>query len=329
MAPPVNTERSQHQGPIAHPAVSVIVPCWNAEQTIEATLASLRDQTFADFEVILVDDGSTDGTLSALDRWAAADARFRVFQVANGGPSRARNHAALMLARGDILAFLDADDLWVSTKLELVVEALRADPGLCGVYGRTAFFRDNPMAARTVSQVLDHPVRPADLLRGNPTCTMSNVVVRTEAFRSTGGFDPSIVHCEDIEWLVRLTAGGGRFEAIDETLVFYRSSDAGLSLNLDSMHAGWRHAAASAERAGFGLTPSALRAAEAVHLRLLARRALRGQAPRFSALGLAVRGALRSPVGFFGDPVRGLLTLLAACAQPLLPANVRRLALQF
>jgi hypothetical protein len=157
---------------------------------------------------------------------------------------------------------------------------------------------------------------------------MSNVVVRADAFRASGGFDPTMSYSEDLEWLVRFTAAGHRLEALDLPLVYYRSSDGGLSINLEKMHAGWRRAAASAKACDPAIDETFLLAAEAIHLRFLARRALRGAGPRAAALGLAVRGVARSPFGFFANPAHGVLTLLAACAQPLLPAGLRRLALQ-
>ena len=320
-----SARRDQFNG--AAPAVSVIVPCFNAEATLRDTLTSVRGQTFRNFDVILVDDGSTDGTAGLLAGWALADGRFRVVTLPNGGPSRARNHAALDIARGRYIAFLDSDDIWPSNKLAQVVKVMDADPTLGAVYGRTAFFRDRPELARTVSQVRARPLTPGDLLRGNAVCTMSNVVVRREVFRATGGFDPSIVYSEDLEWLVRLTAAGVRLQAIDATLVYYRSTDAGISINVEKMCAGWKSAADSARRAGCDLSVGEFRAAEATHMRLMARRALRGLAPRGAALKLVLRGVAHSPFGFFADPARALLTLLAACIEPLLPAGLRRLAL--
>ncbi len=311
------------------PAFSVVIPCWNAAATLDETLASVTRQSFEDFEIIVVDDGSTDETGKIIDRWMGADRRVRFVSQSKGGPSRARNHAVFEMARGRYIAFLDADDVWETDKLRRSAAALDADPDLAAVYGRTAFFRDDVRAARTVSQAPGHPLTPDDLLRGNAVCTMSNLVVRAEAFKESGGFDPSIVHSEDLEWLVRFTATGHRICGIDETLVYYRSSDTGLSFDVNRMHEGWKSALASATQAGWTFDPAAARAAEAIHLRLLSRRALRGQAPRFTPLNLAIRGVLRSPSGFFSDPRRGLLTIVAALIEPLLTPGLRRLVLQY
>ena len=91
------------------PKASVIVPCWNVEKWVEDAVNSVLRGTFADFEIIAVDDGSTDGTGAVLSRLAAADARVRVFHQDNRGVSAARNHG-LDAARGEFLFFLDSDD---------------------------------------------------------------------------------------------------------------------------------------------------------------------------------------------------------------------------
>jgi glycosyltransferase involved in cell wall biosynthesis len=303
---------------------SVIIPCWNAARTLDETLASVLAQTLFNWEAILVDDGSTDETSDILTHWALRDPRFRVVVSVNKGPSHARNLAAFALARGQYLAFLDADDLWAPRKLQMMADAFKARSDLDGLYARVAFFRGAPGAARSRSTILPHPLTPADLLRENAVCTMSNLVVRTDCFRRTEGFNPNTVHSEDLEWLVVATALGARIEGLAEELVFYRASDDGLSVDFESMHGGWRNAVLAAGRLGFVLAPRALRAAEAVHLRYLARRALRVRVRRFTALRLALRGALRSPTGFFGDPWRGGMTFLAAALEPVLPSRLRR-----
>ena len=308
------------------PTFSVIVPCWNAAATLEATLASLAAQTYANWEAILVNDGSTDGTAEILRRWMLRDSRFRIFKRENRGPSVARNFAAFQCAKGEFLAFLDSDDLWAPSKLQKMAEILSARGDLDGVYARIAFFRGEPETARTTSKILPHPLSPYDLLKENRVCTMSNLVVRASSFRASGGLDPTIVHGEDLEWLVAVTSKGARIEGLDEVLVYYRASDGGLSGDLARMHEGWRRAVSTAAEAGYVLPPKALNAAEAVHLRYLARRALRVRVPRFTALQLAWRGASRSPSGFFGDPWRGGMTFLGACLEPIMPYSLRRLA---
>ena len=310
----------------ASPIFSVIVPCWNAAATLEDTLASLFNQTFSDWEAILVNDGSVDGTGDILASWTARDPRFHAFDLPNGGPSRARNYAALEFANGKYLAFLDADDLWAPNKLQVMSDILARRSEVDGLYARVAFFRDSPTTSQTTSQILPGRLSPMEMLGENAVCTMSNLVLRADRFRASNGFDPSLSYSEDLEWLVRVTANGAVIEGVDKVLVYYRSSDEGLSVNLDRMHSGWRSVIAAARKAGIALSLRDVRRAESIHLRQLSRRALRVRVPRFTALRFAVRGIICSPSAFFGDPWRGGMTLLAASIEPVMPSALRRIA---
>lgn len=107
--------------------VSVIVPTYNRAYCIGATIESIQRQTYADWEAIVVDDGSTDSTGELMERLSAQDARVRYIRRSNGGVAAARN-TALSHARGDFVAFLDSDDLWESWKLEAQVQCLVANP---------------------------------------------------------------------------------------------------------------------------------------------------------------------------------------------------------
>jgi len=96
------------------PEVSVVIPAYNAGRTISAALASVFAQTYRDFEVIVVNDGSTDDTAQRLEEWSG---RLVTICQRNGGPGRARNEG-IARARGRLIAFLDADDIWLPRKLE-------------------------------------------------------------------------------------------------------------------------------------------------------------------------------------------------------------------
>ena len=119
---------------VADPAISVVVPAFDRETTLPATLDSLLAQTYASWEAIVVDDGSVDGTAALAERYAARDSRFRVHRQANAGVSGARNRG-IELARAPWLFFLDADDWIVPTAFEALTEALVADPDADVAYG--------------------------------------------------------------------------------------------------------------------------------------------------------------------------------------------------
>ncbi len=160
----------------AAPRFSVLIPCFNAEATLGETLSSLAAQRFTDFEAVVLDDGSSDGSAKIAADTASRDARFRLVRLENGGPSRARNIGAYLHAWADLIAFLDSDDLFVPEKLARMAERFDAADAPDAVYGRIAFFRGAPESARTISTILPQPLEARDLLRENPVCTMSNIL---------------------------------------------------------------------------------------------------------------------------------------------------------
>ena len=112
---------------MGHPTVSIVIPSYNRAHLIAETLASVAAQTFTDYEVLVIDDGSKDNTEEVLRPWCEKDSRIRYVKQVNGGVSTARNHG-LRLARGEFIAFLDSDDLWSPWKLALQVQLMRAMP---------------------------------------------------------------------------------------------------------------------------------------------------------------------------------------------------------
>ncbi len=302
---------------------SIVIPVWNAAQTLADTLETVKAQTFQDYDVIIMDDGSTDESAAIAEQFVSRDNRFKLVSVPNGGPSKARNDGVFQYAQGRFIAFLDSDDLWEPDKLARCADVLLAENAPQVLYAKIAFFRGEPNNIETVSTVLPHALTPKDLLRENAVCTTSNIVVSTDVFKDSGGFDLAIVHGEDVEWLIRLAASGVRIEAIDDVLVYYRASNAGLSANLDAMQTGWQKAVETALKMGCVLSPLELAAAEAIHLRYLARRALRVRTKRGTALRLSLKAIARSPTAFFASPRRSLLTLGAALVESLSPSFSR------
>ncbi len=301
------------------PRFSIILPCHNAEATLEATLHSVRAQSYTDWELICVDDGSTDWTGAILNKWAQKDSRFVVITLTGEGPSRARNFGA-RCAQGEILCFLDADDMWVPEKLGLLDRAFQ-EKDVDGVFGKVAFFSavGQPSTFSTVpKQALTVPM----LMGENPVCTMSNISLRRELFNRSEGLATDFVHNEDLEWLIRLVGMGAHIKGMDAFHVWYRTTQGGLSSDLKAMAQSRRRALRTAER--FGYKPSAT--TEAIYLRYLARRALRLNQTGLSALRYALSGLAKSPTAFLFPLHRGALTALAALCAPVMP-NALRLAL--
>lgn len=301
------------------PYFSIVLPSFNSQETILTTLDSLFAQTFTDWEAICIDDGSDDQTRTLIYERAAQDSRIVPVSNPRKGPSSARNYAATEVASGEVIAFCDADDIWCPQKLsELHREMRQGD--IDGAFGQIAFFNKTPGDSRVRSTVPHHDLTVTMLLGENPVCTMSNLAVRRRTFLLSGGLDETLVHNEDLEFLIRLVGHGARIQGIDSLQVWYRTNADGLSSNLKAMREGRNRALQTARMLGY--RPD--RKSEAVYSRYLARRALRLDAKPLTALRFTLAGILQSPSSFLFPIHRGVPTAFASCIAPLIPRAIRR-----
>jgi glycosyltransferase involved in cell wall biosynthesis len=302
------------------PEVTVAMPLYNAARTVDATIRSVLAQSVAAFELVIIDDGSTDDSLARAMVHASSDARIRLVSRANGGVSSARNQAA-SLGSAPLIAFIDADDLWDEGKLARHMTFHRDAPGQAASYARIAFIGDDAAGldgAKTVSSLCAWALRLVDVLGENPVCTASNFVVQRSWFESVGGFNESLSFAEDQELVARIVQAGGLIGGIDAVLTGYRFSPDGLSMDLERMHDGWRSVAMQ-----FAARDE-LAALEALYCRYLARRVLRaGGRPRM-AMHYALAGLQLDAAAFLRDRRRGFATLLAAFFAQFLPGPVRQ-----
>jgi glycosyltransferase involved in cell wall biosynthesis len=205
------------------PTVSVIIPAYNAEPFIADTVQSALDQTYHDLEVIVVDDGSTDGTLAALQQFGNG---VRVHQQANGGVARARN-TGVSMARGSWVAFLDADDLWLPHKLEQQL-SLSAAPMVFTDRFNIGARGDLPEVQSEVTPMCGGDVF-VPLLREN-FITNTSVIIRRELFEALGGFYTGLNGTEDWDLWIRV-AEKHDIGYVAEPLVKYRFHEASISRN--------------------------------------------------------------------------------------------------
>ncbi|MEO1729575.1 MAG: glycosyltransferase family A protein [Pseudomonadota bacterium] len=302
------------------PTFSVIIPAYNAAKTICSTIHSVLAQSVIDFEVFVVDDGSSDDTVCVALRCAAQDLRVRVVSQPNGGVSSARNFGA-SLAKGEYLAFLDADDQWAADKLERHLALHEADPILDASFARVEFSADTQgklEAGRTVSGMPEGYLDIADVVVENPVCTASNFVISRETFEEIGGFNEDLRYAEDQEILALVLFEGGMIRGIDAPLVRYRMSEDGLSSAFEAMLEGWRSFATR------WLEGEALAQGEATYCRYLTRRALRSGADISVARAFARRGLAADCNGFMAGGARSILTLGGVIAGGTMPASLRR-----
>lgn len=198
------------------PLVSVVIPTYNRADWLCEAVESVLAQTYAPIEIIVVDDGSTDGTPDML---AARFPAVRCIVQPNAGVSAARNRG-LAAAAGQYINFLDDDDLFMPDKIARQVARLEADPELFLVHCR---YHDVDAAGHKLGRVGVLPEGEAlpDLLRGN-FIWMSAPLIRREAVERVGGFDETLSTCADYDLWLRLAADGARFGCVQEPLGCYR-----------------------------------------------------------------------------------------------------------
>lgn len=302
------------------PAVSIIMPVHNAAETLRATLASIQNQSCTNYQLIAVDDGSTDESLSILLKWASSDPRIQVISKTNGGVSAARNFGA-EYARAPYLAFIDADDLWHTDKLAAHLWHHARRPNIAASFAVVGFIPEMATSlceAKSYSKVSAVPVGLKDVLGDNPVCTSSNFFVNRQAFEQFGGFDQSIKHAEDQEFLARTIDRGGIILGLDRLLVGYRFSQDGLSMDLEAMYAAWRCFAPSY------LSNADFAAMNARYLRYLARRTLRSGGETRESFHYALSGLRADHRAFLSEPYRGFSTIAACTLASVLPPALRR-----
>jgi glycosyltransferase involved in cell wall biosynthesis len=207
----------------SRPQVSVIMPAFDAATTIEAAVASVQAQTEARWELIVVDDGSTDETLAILRRLARDDPRISVWSVAHRGRGGARN-VALLHARGRYVALCDADDLSRPGRFERQCTVLDARPDLFAVGAALAPFVDDTELGvlgtrRWPSDSASVARRFSQLRMAVPNCA---VMMRAADLARVGPYDEELPRAQDLDLFLRAHRVGLRFENLDDVLVDYR-----------------------------------------------------------------------------------------------------------
>lgn len=191
------------------------MPCYNSEEFIEDTLQCIMDIDYPNWECVMVNDGSTDGTQQIMNRWCSADSRFLAFMQTNAGPSVARNHA-ISKTTGKYILPLDSDDLISKRYVSEAVEIMERDSGVKLVYCRAKKFGYTNKIWR-----LEKYSFP-DLLIDN--MIFNAALYRREDFYKTRGYDETMRSGrEDWEFWIELLKGGGDVHMINAVHFFYRT----------------------------------------------------------------------------------------------------------
>ena len=239
-----------------HPRVSIVIPAYNRELYVGDTIASVVSQTMTSWQLVVVDDGSTDSTAEVATRAAANDPRITVLSGPNGGVARARNKGLDATdRRSEFVIFLDSDDIWESDALELLVKHLEQHPGQGSVYGLAKCIDDSgalvagddlpermrereEYRGRSVVRIeSDEPTTFAGLVRHNWVVTPGLHLIRRSILQQVGHFDPASDPADDWDLVLRLsrTADIG---FIDRCVLLWRRHPD----TLTSTSPRWRHA---------------------------------------------------------------------------------------
>jgi glycosyltransferase involved in cell wall biosynthesis len=304
------------------PMISVVVPAYNVATTILETLVSISNQTFTDFEIIVVDDGATDATPDILAQYA--EPRLRVVHQVNRGLAGARN-TGIHEAKGKYIAFCDSDDIWEAEKLERHFNHLESDSNVGISFAGSSMIDENGKRLKVSQLPKLKDISAADVFKRNPIGNGSAAVVRREAFdciayRPTSEtkrdwwFDETMRQSEDIDaWMRFILASDWKIEGIDGLLTRYRIQSGGLSANLSKQYQTWKHMCSKVIDTAPEFAARIAPIAEAYQLRFLARRAfmMRDGA---TALRLVTKSLVTSRVPLIEEPVKTVVTLLAAIA---------------
>ncbi len=209
------------------PALSVIMSVYNGARYLDEAVASILAQDFADFEFLIVNDGSTDGSSAHLEKWVDADSRITLIERENRGLVASLNEM-IALAGAPLLARMDCDDIAMSNRFSLQIAYLNAHPDI-GILGTNT--NDLTEDGHTVAAEIGYPLTPNEarawLQQGPPVCHPS-VVMRTDLIRKLGGYRPAFRHAEDYDLWLRASRTS-LIANLPESLLLYRRSEGQVS----------------------------------------------------------------------------------------------------
>jgi glycosyltransferase involved in cell wall biosynthesis len=315
--------------------VSVIIPVYKVENYIAATVQSVLDQTYENFELLIIDDGSPDRSVEICQQFT--DPRIKIIRQENRGVAAARN-TGIRHAQGEYIALLDADDIWVPQKLEKHVEHLDNSPEVGVSFCRSAFIdqEGKPLGIYQITKLKD--ITPLDLFCRTPIGNGSVPVIRREVFEGirfqdnlygvTEDFyfddDRELHPSEDVEcWLRMALQTEWKIEGIAEALTLYRVNPQGHSAQLLKKLKSWERLLEKARAYAPEQMAQWEKPALAYQLRHLARRAVTLDSGS-TAVELANRALVTHGRILIEEPHRTLLTLSAAYSLWLLPRSFYR-----
>lgn len=307
--------------------VSIVMPAYNVAPFIHEAVATVRAQTWPEIELVVVDDGSRDGTTEILERlsrdWTEPGRRMIVVRQANRGAAAARN-AGLERASGAYIGLFDADDRCDPNLIERLVAALCADPGLDMAFPLYRYIDAEGHVTGVEPPPLRKRLGAVDLMLA---MFVHSPLFRAEAVARTGPVDETLSACIDLDYYARMVAGRGRAIAVvPEPMADYRKRAGQITSDWRRMRANWERVLDKMAAAGHGLTRDQERRARARNLIYWA--TLAYQADDYPATRRLVAESWRlAPGAALGNPLARIRTLAALASllpRPLHAALRRR-----
>ena len=313
--------------------VSVIIPVYNVENYIARTIDSVLNQTYSNFELLIIDDESPDRSIEIALQFD--DPRIKIIHQKNRGLAGARN-TGIRHAQGDYLAFLDSDDLWLPEKLAQHVKHLESMPQVGVSFSRSQFIDGQGRALGIYQMPKLQDITPSHLLCRNPIGNGSAPVIRREVFEAICFqdnlhgevedfyFDENFRQSEDIECWLRVAAETPwKIEGIGEALTLYRVNGEGLSANVLKQYDSWQQMIEKHRPRSPELLAKYENPARAFQLRYLARRAVRLKNAQM-AVSLTHQALATHWQIVLSEPARTIQTIIAAYLLRLLPLSFYR-----
>ncbi|BFT31332.1 glycosyltransferase [Alteromonas sp. D210916BOD_24] len=312
------------------PLVSVVMPVYNMEKYIESSLKSVFEQTFSDYEIVCVDDGSQDGSSAILH--AIDDPRLRIVKQHNQGLSAARN-TGIYHAKGKYVALLDPDDLWEKDKLSEHVKHLETSNNIGISYCPSLFITEDGNKNGLGQFPKLHNITLKTVMCRNPVGNGSAAVIRKDMLdelaptlsKHESGrvcfFDESMRQSEDIDfWVYCAIHSSYEFEGIEAPLTLYRINASGLSANLKKQFAAWEFCMEKHLKRAPDTVKPYFNLARAYQYRYLSRRAVQSRSAK-DALAYCFKAFKSDTAILREEPGRTLVTLGCALLS-LLPGTL-------
>jgi glycosyltransferase involved in cell wall biosynthesis len=315
---------------------SIIVPAFNVQETLAETLGALLAQCYPTYEIIIVDDGSTDATARIASGFTK-EAAVRVIRQPNRGLAGARN-TGIAASRGSVIGFCDADDLWEPEKLALHIAHLEANHRVGISFSGSSLIDDTGAFTGQAQRPRLRDIDAKCIFKRNPVGNGSAAILRREVFDAIAFrpdhetardwyFDETFRQSEDIEcWLRIALSTDWEFEGVPGALTRYRISAGGLSSATDRQLASWERMVDKLQVLAPAFFAAETPAARAYQLRYLSRRAI-SDLDASRAVELTRAWVKTSWTPLREEPLKSVVTLAAACVLSLLGPRVLRQAM--